>query len=200
MKAQLRQRLLAQRAALSKAEICEKSAAIAAHVWGLSCFQTSQTLMVYMALPYEVQTAAIVAVARQQQKRVVIPMIRGRQLVVVACPAEVDQLRPGAYGILEPYETYTVVRPEEVDCVLVPGVGFDAHGGRLGFGQGYYDRFLCQLPPTTSYGGLAFSIQMVPRVPRLWHDVCMHFLVTEQGVQPCRHTLPQGRDPCIAAE
>jgi 5-formyltetrahydrofolate cyclo-ligase len=200
MKARLRRRLLAQRAALSKAEICQKSAAIAAHVCGMSRFQTSQTLMVYMALPYEVQTAAIVATARQQQKRIVMPMIRDRKLVVVDCPAEAAQLRPGPYGILEPYETYTVVRPEEIDCVLVPGVGFDAHGGRLGFGQGYYDRFLCQLPSTTSYGGLAFSIQMVPCVPRLWHDVCVHFLATEQGVQPCRHTLPQGRDPCIEAE
>jgi 5-formyltetrahydrofolate cyclo-ligase len=200
MKVQLRRRLLAHRAALSKVEICQKSAAIAAHVCGMSRFQTSQTLMVYMALPYEVQTGAIVAAARQRQKRVVMPMIRDRQLVVVDCPAEMAQLRPGPYGILEPYGTYTVVQPEEIDCVLVPGVGFDTHGGRLGFGQGYYDRFLRQLPCTASYGGLAFSIQMVPHVPRLWHDVCVHFLVTEQGVQPCRHTLPQGRDPCVEAE
>lgn len=156
--------------------------------------------MVYMALQQEVQTAAIAATARQQQKRVVLPVIRDRLLRVVDCPAEATQLRPGPHGILEPSETYTLVPPAEIDCVLVPGVGFDASGGRLGFGQGYYDRFLCQLPSTTSYGGLAFHIQMVPWVPRLAHDICMHFMVTEQGAKPCRHTLPQGRDPCVGAE
>jgi 5-formyltetrahydrofolate cyclo-ligase len=156
--------------------------------------------MVYMALPYEVQTAAIVATAQQQQKRVVLPVIRDRLLVVVDYPAETVQLRPGPHGILEPSETHTIVSPAEIDCVLVPGVGFDASGGRLGFGQGYYDRFLSQLPSTASYVGLAFHIQMVPWVPRLWHDVRMHFMVTEQGVKPCKHTLPQGRDPCVGVE
>jgi 5-formyltetrahydrofolate cyclo-ligase len=200
MKARLRQRLLAQRAALAEEEVRQKSAAIAAHVCGMPLFQTSWTLMVYMALPHEVQTAAIVATAQQQQKRVVLPVIRDRLLVAVDCPAETAQLRPGPYGILEPSETHSIVPPAEIDCILVPGVGFDASGGRLGFGQGYYDRFLSRLPSTIFSVGLAFYIQMVPWVPRLSHDIRMHFVVTEQGVKPCRHTLPQGRDPCVGAE
>jgi len=73
--------------------------------------------------------------------------------------------------------------------VFVPGVAFDVRGTRLGFGQGYYDRFLCQLPSPSVYGGLAFHMQIVPCVPRMAHDVRMQFVVTEQGVIPCRHTL-----------
>jgi 5-formyltetrahydrofolate cyclo-ligase len=152
-------------------------------------FQTSQTIMVYMALSHEVQTAALIAAARQHQKRIVIPVVKGRELVVVVCPTEAVQLQPGPYGILEPREVHPSVPPREIDCVFVPGVGFDVRGARLGFGQGYYDRFLSQLPSTTAYGGLAFHLQIVPCVPHMAHDVRMQFVVTEQGVIPCRHTL-----------
>jgi 5-formyltetrahydrofolate cyclo-ligase len=73
---------------------------------------------------------------------------------------------------------------------VVPGIAFDVHGGRLGFGKGYYDRFLAQLPATTYRCGLAFSIQMVPCVPHAAHDVRMHGMVTEQGFIPCVQALP----------
>jgi 5-formyltetrahydrofolate cyclo-ligase len=155
-------------------------------------FQVSQTIMVYMALSHEVQTTAMITAARQHQKRVVIPVVRGRELVVAVCPTEAAHLQPGPYGILEPCEVYTIVPPQEIDCIFVPGVGFDVRGARLGFGQGYYDRFLRQLPSTTAYGGLAFHVQIVPCVPHMEHDVRMQFVVTEQGVIPCRHTLSYG--------
>ena len=78
-----------------------------------------------------------------------------------------------------------MVRLEEIQYVAVPGIAFDRCGGRLGFGKGYYDRFLAQLPATTYTCGLAFCIQMVPCVPWLPHDIRMHGVVTEQGLIPC---------------
>lgn len=157
-------------------------------------FKASHTIMMYMALPQEVQTATMMATARRQHKRVVIPVIRGYELVAVECPADASQFQRGPYGILEPRSMPAAVRPEAIDCVLVPGVGFDSGGTRLGFGRGYYDRFLSQLPTTTAYGGLAFHLQIVPRLPHMAHDICMSFVVTEQGVMPCMHALPQDGD------
>ena len=189
-KAELRERLLAQRAMRTPAEIEQHSVVIAAYVCALPAFCVSHTVMVYMALPQEVQTRQIIAQAHQAQKRVAVPVIRGQELVAVALSEAPAQLRRGRFGILEPCGTLHVIQPQEIGCIAVPGIAFDARGGRLGFGKGYYDRFLKQLPATTYRYGLAFGIQMVPCVPQALHDVCMHGIVTEQGCIPCMHALP----------
>jgi len=189
-KAELRRHLLAQRAMLTPADIAQHSTVIAAYVCALPAFCVSQTVMVYMALPQEVQTMSIITQARQAQKCVAVPVIRGQDLVAVALSETPTQLRRGRFGILEPCGTPCVIHPQEIGCIVVPGIAFDARGGRLGFGKGYYDRFLRQLPATTYRCGLAFGIQVVPCVPQAPHDICMHGIVTEQGCIPCMHALP----------
>jgi len=189
-KVELRRHLLAQRTMLTPAEIEQYSTVIAAYVCALPAFCVSHTVMMYMALPQEVQTRKIITQARQSQKRVAVPVIRGHDLVAVVLSEAPTQLRRGRFGILEPYGTQRVVHPQEIGCIAVPGIAFDARGGRLGFGKGYYDRFLRQLPVTTYRCGLAFGIQVVPCVPQAPHDICMHGIVTEQGYTPCMHALP----------
>jgi 5-formyltetrahydrofolate cyclo-ligase len=193
-KAELREYLLAQRAMLTPAEIEQHSAVIAAYVCALPTFCVSHTVMVYMALPPEVQTRQIITQAHQSRKRVAVPVIRGQELVAVALSEAPTQLRRGRFGILEPCGTQRVIHPQEIGCIAVPGLAFDARGGRLGFGKGYYDRFLKQLPATTYRCGLAFGIQVVSCVPQGPHDLCMHGIVTEQGYIPCIHTLPAMRE------
>jgi 5-formyltetrahydrofolate cyclo-ligase len=189
-KTELRRHLLAQRAILTPAEIEQHSAVIAAYVCALPAFCVSPTIMVYMALPQEVQTMSIITQARQSQKRIAAPVTRGQELVAVALSEAPTQLRRGRFGILEPCGTQRVIHPQEIGFIAVPGIAFDARGGRLGFGKGYYDRFLRQLPATTYRCGLAFGIQVVPCVPQASHDICMHGIVTEQGCIPCMHALP----------
>lgn len=191
-KAELRQHLLAQRSVLVSTDIEHKSAVIATYVCALPAFGDSHTVMVYMALPQEVQTGHIIARARQLQKCVVVPVVRGHELVAVALGDDPAQLRRGRFGILEPYGFQTVVQPDEIGCIVVPGIAFDSRGGRLGFGRGYYDRFLGQLPRTTYRCGLAFGIQIVACVPQEPHDIRMHGIVTEQGYMPCLHALSAG--------
>jgi 5-formyltetrahydrofolate cyclo-ligase len=192
-KAELRRHLLAQRAVLTLAEIEHKSAIIAEYVCALPAFYVSHTVMMYMALPQEVQTIKIIAQARQLQKRIAVPVVRGNFLRAVELSDDPAQLRRGRFGILEPYGTKSVIQPQEIGYIAVPGVAFDARGGRLGFGKGYYDRFLGQLPTTTYRCGLAFGIQVVSCVPQGSHDLRMHGIVTEQGYIPCIHTLPAMR-------
>jgi 5-formyltetrahydrofolate cyclo-ligase len=156
--------------------------------------------MVYLALPQEVQTADMIAVARSQRKRVVVPVINGVTLLAVELPLAVAQLRRGPFGILEPRSRTAAVRPEKIDFIVVPGLAFDRQGGRLGFGKGYYDRFLSQLPATTSVCGVAFSLQIMPYVPQLSHDFCMPCIVTEQEIIPCRNSVPYRPDSDIGLE
>jgi len=189
-KAEWRRHLLIQRATLTPAEIEQKSAVIAAYACALLAFCARPTVMVYMALAQEVQTTRIIAQARVWQKRVAVPVVHGNRLAAVELPDDPAQLRRGRFGILEPYGTQVVIPPEEIGCIMVPGVAFDYRGGRLGFGKGYYDRFLGRLPATTYRCGLAFGIQVVPCVPQTSHDICMHGIVTEQGFIPCMKVLP----------
>ena len=171
------------------------SAQIASYARDLPMYRASETVMLYMALAEEAQTTALITHARRHRKRVLIPAVTPDGLAAVVCPAQASDLRPGPFGILEPRDLSAAVSPTEIDLVFVPGVGFDARGVRLGYGGGYYDRFLQTLSAHTHYGGLAFHCQLVPSIPRLPHDICMPFVVTEQGVftydtvtTPCAHT------------
>ena len=187
-KAQLRDLCLARRAALTTAERRQLSAAVAEHVRVMPTFRDSRTVMLYMALPQEVQTAAILAESRRRGKRVTVPVVKPYGLVAAELPADQAEFQPGPFGIPEPAANAATISPVDIDCVLVPGIAFDRRGARLGFGKGYYDRFLCWLPATTHMCGLAFSLQIVDHVPDMPHDVRMQSLVTEQGVLLCNDT------------
>ena len=184
-KAQLRELCLTRRAALTTAERRHMNAIISKYVCAMTAFQDSQTVMLYMALPQEVQTAAILAESRHQGKRVTVPVVKPYGLVAAELPAGQLQFQPGPFGIPEPAISTATVPPEDLNCVVVPGIAFDRRGTRLGFGKGYYDRFLRRLPATTHVCGLAFSLQIVQHVPNMPHDVPMQSLVTERGVLLC---------------
>jgi 5-formyltetrahydrofolate cyclo-ligase len=195
IKRRLRRSLKARRSAMSQAERQRYSAMITSYVCDLPMYRASETVMLYMALADEVQTTSLIAHARRHHKRVVVPVVTPNGLLAVVCPTEASHFRPGPFGILEPRDLSAVVPLTEIDSVFVPGIGFDAKGVRLGYGGGYYDRFLRLLPAHTHFGGLAFHVQIVPSIPRLSHDICMPFVVTEQGVRtydttaaPCENT------------
>ena len=183
-KAHLRELCLARRARLTPSDRCRMSADIALHVSTMPAFRDSRTIMLYLALPQEVQTEVLLAECHRMTKRIGVPVVTRRGLIAAQLRPEA-KLRPGAFGILEPAADTTIISPGEIDCVLVPGIAFDGRGARLGFGKGYYDRFLCRLPAPTHLCGLAFSTQIIERVPDMPHDVRMQWLVTEGGVRSC---------------
>ena len=184
-RAHLREMCVARRARLSPADRCRMSAMIASHVSAMPTFLDSRTVMLYLALPQEVQTESLLAECHRKAKRVVVPAVTKQGLVAAQMPPGPAELRPGRFGILEPATETAAISPNDIDCVLVPGIAFDGRGARLGFGKGYYDRFLCRLPAATHICGLAFALQIVERVPELPHDVRMQWLVTERGVRRC---------------
>ncbi len=94
-----------------------------------------------------------------------------------------SNLEPGAFGILEPTaalrsDPNRAVAPSSFDVLLVPGLAFDANGGRLGRGAGFYDRFLPLLLPKTRLFGIAFDAQIVNRVPTTPLDFAVDAVVT----------------------
>jgi 5-formyltetrahydrofolate cyclo-ligase len=92
----------------------------------------------------------------------------------------IEFLKKGNYGILDvPIEKRIDVDLRELQLILVPGIAFDLSGGRLGYGKGYYDRFLDK---TNAFKiGLCFQSQVVEKVPMENHDIRMHAIISEKG-------------------
>lgn len=91
---------------------------------------------------------------------------------------DTKELTPGSYGILEPpFDPERIGQPEDLDLVIVPGIGFDLKGGRLGRGEGYFDRFLGEVAKAYKIG-LAFECQIVEKIPRGLEDICINEVLT----------------------
>lgn len=118
--------------------------------------------------------------------RLVVPYCQGDELRLTWIRS-LDDLAPGRFGIWEPKIEWQQaverqVAADELDLILLPGVAFDRRGGRIGYGQGFYDRLLATLRPTTPRVGLAFDCQLVDKIPQEPHDLNMDIVITQSTV------------------
>lgn len=143
-------------------------------------YEQAQRVMIYLSFGWEIDTWAIVENLQTQGKEVYVPVVQNRPKALLATRFTCrDHLIPAAFGILEPPPGTPTINPEELDLVVVPGLAFSPQGFRIGYGGGYYDRFL----PTTKAvrAGLVYSSFIRNLAPEPW-DQAVDFLVTEEGV------------------
>jgi 5-formyltetrahydrofolate cyclo-ligase len=147
-------------------------------------YRSSRCIVLYAEKDNEVATDQIFADALASGRRVlfprVIPEYRGLALVRVCSR---DELRPGTFGLLEPTGS-EIVPPAKLGRALicVPGVAFSLEGLRLGRGGGYYDRLLAATGSQVATAGLAYSFQVLDRLPESPDDRRLQLIVTESGV------------------
>jgi 5-formyltetrahydrofolate cyclo-ligase len=152
-------------------------------------YQRAKTVMWYIHCLSEVRTQSALSGELMAGKRIVIPYCtkdeqRHNKLGLWRLEDFAD-LVPGMWGILEPPkqrwgEQGKEIAPEQLDCVLVPGVAFDRNGGRLGNGAGYYDRLLNGVRADAVLIGVCFESQLVEQVAMDAHDVVMDYIMTEK--------------------
>ncbi|MCM8775876.1 MAG: 5-formyltetrahydrofolate cyclo-ligase [Candidatus Omnitrophica bacterium] len=158
-----------------------KSKKIIAALQRAMVFKRARNIMTYVALPEEVQTWDLIRQARALDKRVFVPKIepKSRCMMAVEVIDPAKELKKGTYGILAPKQTRgRILNPRHLDLVIVPGVGFDPRGRRLGRGKGYFDRFLKKATHARKIG-LAFREQMVKKIPAGPQDVPMDRVLTD---------------------
>ncbi len=183
---ELRQQILAVRDELSAGEIEAKSAAITELLFKTEVFRDCRSVMFYAAFRSEVQTKGVMSRCMERGVRLALPVTlpasRGLQPRLVTDLAL--DLRPGYCGIAEPDPAKTkTIDPAVIEAVMVPGSVFDLRGGRLGYGGGFYDRFLAQEAPQALRIGLAFALQVVAgELPLAAHDQRLDYLVTDERV------------------
>ncbi len=148
-------------------------------------FADSKLIMCYVDFRNEVMTKAFMKKCLAIGKRIAVPVVAKndgepvRLLASELYSLEAD-LRAGSYGILEPAnESIREVDAVLVDMVIVPGVVFDIRKNRIGYGAGYYDRFLRAIRPDSMKIGVAFELQVLESVPADYHDIPMDIIVTE---------------------
>ena len=149
-------------------------------------YEAANCVMWYVDVRDEVRTRQALPAALASEKDIVIPYCVDGELELFLLDS-MDQLEVGMYEVLEPRQDLRNVKSKKVgvkqlDLILVPGVGFDARGGRTGHGKGYYDKLLANAKPETPLVALAFECQMFDEIPMQNHDIFMDKVVTEKRV------------------
>lgn len=174
--------MLRERNALTPDAVAEKSSRIIKKLITVDEYRSAGDIMTYIDFRNEVQTGNLIKRAMAGGKRVSVPVadVVNRHLTPSLLVNYPGDLHPGAWGIWEPKpECVRALDPSELDLIIVPGVAFDPEGNRLGYGGGFFDRFLKVAKPGAVFIGLAFELQIKPAVFPDAHDVPVHWLVTE---------------------
>lgn len=189
MKKDLRKEILAKRNALSQQERCAKSVRIASKVITLEAFVQSEIILLYAPIKSEVDTQGIFLEAKRLGKEIYYPRVLGEQMEFYRIEEETEY-DISTYGIREPRpESTKEYAPEKEDRVFVvmPGAVFDRDGNRIGYGGGYYDKYLQKLERLVPAGqickaGLAYECQVIEpgRIVSEAHDVKLDYIITEK--------------------
>ena len=185
-KLNLRKVSLAHRRALTPDEVMIRSEAILQRLWAVSEFAASHTILCYVSSKdNEVDTIPLIRNAISSGMVVLVPIARKNGVMEWSHLHALEELAPSRFGILEPLpEMCRIVTPPPDAVVIVPGIAFTRDGHRIGYGGGYYDRFLA-----THQGAsiaLAFDVQIIDTLAIEPHDTPVDFLITESQVWQCR--------------
>lgn len=156
--------------AMSEAEICRASAILAEKLAEDPLYRQAASLYGYLSYNQEVRTMPILERALREGKRVAVPKVYGQQMRFVWL-RDLSRVAKGYAGILEPVDDEPVAR-DPTALVLMPGLAFDRQGHRIGYGGGFYDRFLAVEPnhPTVA---LCYGFQLFPTLPAEAFDIAV---------------------------
>lgn len=184
LKTGLRKQVLARRDALGAAERTSLSERITARLLGLDSYRKAGCVMAYVGFGSEIDTARFVADTLSQGKTLVLPRVeRGnRNLKLYGVRDPENQLEAGVWGIRQPRaDLCPEIAASQIEFVLVPGVAFTRRCERLGYGGGFYDRFIRSLTPRPALIAAAFALQVLAELPMSETDQRVDLVTTEDA-------------------
>ena len=192
-KAALRAQMRGTRAAIPPGERARLARAVEDRLFELPEMGRSHTVLLFSSFGSEVPTEAIRRRLAGEGRRVLLPFLRQGEMEAAEHRSG-DELVTTAYGPKEPPDPVPL-DPREVDVAIAPGLAFDRHGYRMGYGGGHYDRYLIRLGASATTVGIGFHVQLVEEVPHGPDDVPLHFVVTDLETVACRSAdaADQGR-------
>lgn len=184
MKEEIRREVLRKRNSLRREEIEERSKIIFENIYNLEEFENAKTVMTYINFGSEVSTKSFIEKCIRLRKRVVVPITNFEEKNIDLVYFEnFDELSPNMFGILEPpFDNKREANQEDLDLIIVPGIAYDEKCNRVGFGKGYYDKFLSSLKKKILKIAPAFELQIVKAIPTDSSDVKMDKIITEERI------------------
>ncbi len=178
-KIELRDNFKAKRKAIPQEQKDRLDVKIASRIENLWAFREAKTLLAYMSLPIEVGTKPLLETAKKHGKRIALPLcITETHSMEFYIVEDESQLAKGAYGIMEPDVSVCEKLTDTADSLcVVPALAFDRNGYRLGFGKGYYDRFLSSYKGKTV--GIIYTDYIVNELPHGRYDKKVDFIISE---------------------
>ena len=175
MKQISRRVILRKRNRLSKAQISQKSKLIKEKLFNSQEYKKAKTILFYVSFGSEVNTINMIQDSLKE-KEICVPLVK-KDKIIPSVIKDIKELnKKNQYGILEPSKIKEI-KKEDIDLVIVPGVAFDRRNHRIGYGKGYYDKFLKGFRGKTM--GLAFSLQILEIIPTNEWDVKLDEVISD---------------------
>ncbi len=174
----IRKEVFKRRKAASAEDLNSWSHAIAQKVCKTDLYQNAQTIYTYVAYNREVETRIIIEQAWADGKKVAVPRVEGDVMNFYLIQSY-DELEPGCMGIPEP--ATSIPANDEHALMIMPGVAFDRKKNRVGYGGGYYDKYL-EAHPGLGKLAVAFEFQFMDEVPVEPTDICPEMIITESSI------------------
>lgn len=178
-KKEIRNQILGIRKGLQQDEVINVSKAICSRITKQGYLNDISDICLYMPIKNEIDLADLVSICREQQINIWLPRIINHTMDFYKYD-ETTKLIEGAYHILEP-DNEDVLSPNEHTLIIVPGSVFSFNGDRIGYGGGYYDRYMVQYPICT-YLAVCYDFQILPEIPCEEHDQKPDIILSEQRI------------------
>lgn len=187
-KKELRQMLRRRMEEIPADKLRERSAVACGRLFELPEYRRAEIVMIFLSMPREVDTSQIALRCWNDMKRVLAPKVswEQRRMLPIEIRSLISDVHRGILGIREPLDGLPIP-VADIDLVIVPGLGFDEEGNRLGRGRGFYERFLSHRDFRGVACALALEDQVVAAVPSDETDVRVHLVVTDARVRRFKH-------------
>ena len=185
LKADLRKEMLQLRKNMETRDVSSFSNKIISAIMELPEFINSKNIMLYLSFNKEVNTYPLARWCLDNGKTVIAPYCiqSQREIVPYKITNLIGDLTKSDFGVMEPkYDILEKVNIEDIDLIIVPGVVFDENCNRIGFGAGYYDRFLPKRLKKTPAIGIAYDYQVIDNVPTSEYDVTLDYIITQERI------------------
>lgn len=184
-KEDIRKEMIHIRNKMTEGQVNSLSQKIISTLTKLPIFKNSQNIMLYLSFGNEVDTFRLIDYCKELGKSVTVPFCinAGKKIIPTEIKSVEDDLVKSSFGYLEPKkEIVKPVSTENIDLIILPGLAFDRGCYRLGFGAGYYDRFLARLNFTVPTIGLVYDFQMIELMPVEDHDIPVDYVITDKRI------------------
>lgn len=185
-KQELRLKCREKRTGLDREEKAKLDKSVAENVRRLKEYRPSHTVLIYMSTPIEVDTISIIKNAWEDGKKVAVPRcIPESRDMEFHYIDNLECLHPGTFGVLEPDPSLPIVKVFSGCLMIVPGMQFDMRGYRIGYGKGYYDRYMVRF--TGISAGICYADELKPFMYHGRYDRHVDIVVTDKRIKTCNN-------------